>query len=420
MKKLFKQSLSGSSILLISIFLVNIINFIFNAYLGRVLSFEDFGLVALINTMWYVAMIAFNALYGTVNYRSAYLIAKYNTQAGYDFLSATNKKNILITFVISCLWLLCIPFIDSFFQINDYLIPLLFTPVIMLGVIVAADKGFLQGNFNFKAVAFILLLESISKLFFAWFFVSSHMSYWVYASIPLSVGISFIIARWVTSQKATKTIKAGVYKFPKRFFTAILITGLSSMAILTFDVLLAKHYLTPTEAGQYALLSLIGKMVYFLGALPGVLIITYVSNDRGKNINPIRSFYKLLFATVILSMGSFLSLGLLGHSIVPFLFGQKTLVILPYLNTYAGAISLFAISSTIISYHLVKQQYLFSLIGIFMAILMSVGIILNHSSITEIVSVILSVSMMSFIVICLLHILEVKNVPLAMKYMKTL
>ncbi len=409
MKSCPNKKISDGTILLIAILGGNFINFIFNAYLGRSLSFEEFGLVTLINTMWYVALIPFNALNATVNHRSAYLIAQKNTQAGLDFLKATNRKNLLIALIFSVIWLITIPLIDNFFQINDFLVPLFFTPIILLGVIASANRGFLQGNFNFKSVAVIFILDALSKLIFAWIFVGFNLKYWVYVSIPLSVLVSFILAVWFTKRKTTQTKSSGDYKFPKKFFSAALITGFSSMAFLTFDVLLAKHFLSPTEAGQYALLSLVGKMVYFFGALPSALILTFVSNDEGSNRDPKKSFYKLFSLTIILSVGAFLVLGLLGQTIVPLLFGNKTDVILQYLTTYSAAITLYAISGSIISYHLARKQYLFPILAICMTIIMSLGIIFFHQTIYQFTHVIFYTSILTFALTGILHLLEVNK-----------
>jgi len=411
MKNQFKKKLSGGTLLLLSILSVNFINFVFNAYLGRVLSFEDFGLITLFTTFLYLATVPFNALHATVNHRSAYLIAQYHSRAGLDFLNTIKKKTYLIAFAISFLWLISIPVIDNFFQINNFIVPLLFTPIIILGFITAANKGFLQGSFNFKAVGIIILLEVLSKLLFAWILVTYNLNTWVYISIPLSVLVAFLLSFWLTPQKNNTTpMQNGNYTFPKKFFVAAIFTGFSSMAFLTFDLLLAKHFLPPVEAGQYALLSLIGKMIYFFGALPSVLMITYVSNDEGSNRDPKRSFYKLFSATIILSIGAFLVLGLFGQQIVPLLFGNKTGVILPYLTIYSAAITLFAISGSFISYHLARQHYLFPIVAILMAFIMSFGILIFHNNISQIAHVIFYVSLLSLMTTGFLHFLEAQNI----------
>ena len=418
MKHLVKKYLSGGTLLLGSIMIVNAINFVFNAYLGRVLTFEEFGLVTLVNTFLYIAVVLFSALYATVNHKVAYLLGKGPTHASIPFLTQTNKHVLVISLGISVLWLIFIPFLDRFFQINNFLVPFLFTPIITLGALTATNKGFLQGIFNFKSVAIIIIAEAISKLLFAWMFVSAHLTAWVYVVIPLSVLFAFLLSMWMLAEnKQTSEKSVPAIHFPRKFFVAFIITGLSSTAFLTFDLLLAKHFLPPVEAGQYALLSLIGKMVYFFGTLPNALMITFVSNDEGSNRDSRFSFYKLFAIAATLSMGAFLIIGLFGSMLIPFLFGSKTEVILPYLTTYAAGIALFAISLIIVSYHLAKRQYFFPICAIFAAVLMSVGIIFFHANIEQITHVIFYSSLISFFIISFFHILEMyTNISLTERF----
>ena len=74
------------------------------------------------------------------------------------------------------------------------------------------------------------------------------------------------------------------------FFRASLFTGLSSVLFLSLDIILVKHYLAPEAAGEYALLSLIGKMVFFLGSLPAVFLITFVGRNEGLGFESKRIF----------------------------------------------------------------------------------------------------------------------------------
>lgn len=409
MKIISGIQISGATLLLLAVVLAHFINFVFNAFLGRVLTFEEFGLVALINTFWYLALIPFSAIYATLNYRTAYLTSKENKEASLRFLKITNKKILSVASIFTIGWLISTPLIDNFFQISNYFIPLSFTPIIILGVITAANKGYLQGIFSFKNVAGIMVAEPAVKLFFAWFFVSSKLNSWVYLSIPISVIAAFLLSIWFIPKGNIEKEKTN-FTFPKRFFTASIVTGLASMAFLTFDLILAKHFLSSSEAGQYALLALIGKMVYFFGTLPSVFILTFVSRDLGKNINPNTSFYKLFIASVLLVLLAFILLGPLGKNFIPLVFGDKSRSILPYLTTYCAGIGLFAISGTLISFHLAKQQYLYPLVAISIAFIMSFSILLFHENITQITQVIFYTSLLSITVVGLLHILDANKI----------
>lgn len=409
MSNKYKNYFTGGSLLLIATVVVNVCNFTFNAYLGRVLTFEQFGIITLINTFWYIALIPMNALYTTVNHRVAFLTSNEYTGESLHFLHRTNKRNLFISIFISLCFLATIPFTDSFFQIHNYFITFLFTPMITFGVVTAVNKGFLQGIFNFKSVAAIIIIEALSKLIFALVLVGFGMNSWVFISLPLSAGAAFLLSLYFISPRTKQRAEYNRYQFPKQFFTAAIVTGLSSIAFLSVDVILAKHFLSPTEAGEYAFLSLIGKMVYFFGTLPGLLMISFVGRDLGKNKNPNATFYKLFALALVLTIGVFIGVGPLGKIFIPLLFGNKAQAVLPYLTLYSTAIMFFTLSSCFITFYLAKQRYLFPSLAIIIALIMCLGIVFFHNGINQIIHVIFYTSLVSLALFICLHILETKN-----------
>ena len=107
--------------------------------------------------------------------------------------------------------------------------------------------------------------------------------------------------------------------------------GFSIAMVLSVDVILAKHYLSPYDAGVYALLSTIGKMIYFFGSLLNVFIVSMVSRAMGKGRDPEKEFGKIFVGTAFLSISAGLGLSLFGWFLAPLLLGASALMIVPYL-----------------------------------------------------------------------------------------
>ncbi len=405
MAKRFNNKLTGGTLLLFSVLITNVINMIYSVFLSRVLTFEEFGILTVFNTFSVIALIPFTAFQSTIIHRVAYLTGKNKYTFADEFIRVTKKYAIKITLFASFFWILLSVFINNIFKINNIFVPLLFTPILIFGVLLAFNKGYLQGKLNFYFVSLLVLIEPISKFLYSFILYAGALNQWIFVSIPLSIGTGYGLSVLLTPRTNTKeTTKKTV--FPKKFFWAALISGISSMAFFTMDVLLAKHFLSPTEAGQYAFLSLVGKMVYFFGILPSYLILTFVSNDLGNKSNPRIIFYRLLFAAIILTVSAFIFVAPLGKFFLPLIFGQKVFAILPYLNTYSSGIAFLTIATTITSYHLAKKQYFFPIISIFMAAFMSVGIIIFHNGIYDITQVIFAVSLLNLTITSLLHVFE--------------
>lgn len=401
---------SRGGILIMAMMVSNFLNFGFNAFLGRVMSLDDLGLVTLVNTLWYVASIFIGGVSSTINHRTAYISAKDGVNASIHFWKVTLRLAVIIALVLSSLWLIAIPFLSEFFNIADRTVLLLFTPAMTLGMIAAANRGFLQGNLMFQSTAVIFVVEALSKLITALILVHYGQNGWVFLSIPISIFASALMATVLSSRIATHPSdlvnKVGKYEFPKFFYAASIMSSISSAIFLSLDIILVKHYLTPIGAGEYSLLSLVGKMIYFLGSLPAVFMITFVSRAEGLGKNP-RSTFNIIFAITfaMVSLG-FVTLGIFGDSFVPVLLGPKTLSILNDLFLYTLAISLFTLSNVIVSYHLARSQYIFPVTSLIFSGLMAMGIILYHDSIASIVSVILAVSLGSLFSMLVMHIYE--------------
>lgn len=319
----------------------------------------------------------------------------------------TKTRIFILSLILTLLWLIFLPSVSTFFKVNDWTSLILFTPIIILSLGVAVRRGYLLGNVFFEAAALTIVIEAGSKLMFAFILKSFGLESFIYLSIPLSIAASFILAVWITN-KSTKKIQIVTnhqkYRFPIRFLLACLVTGLATSGFLTLDLILVKHFFTPKQAGEYALLSLIGKMIFFFGTILNGLIITFVSRDMGQNKNPNKVFYKILGGSILLTIFSYLVVGLLGSFFVPLLLGDKSLPILPYLKLYSLSMVFFTLSTTFITYHLSRQQFSFSWLTLSTAVLLILGIFFNHHDFFEISKVMFLVSSTYFGLTVLLHL----------------
>ena len=398
--------ISGGTVLIGAMMISNGINFLFNAYLGRVLSFADLGLVTFVNTLWYIAALFIGSLSSTVNHKSAYLAATESRNSSADFRRSVLVLATMVTLGISIIWVLAAPFLSAFFKVSDPLVLLLFTPVLISGVVAAVNRGYLQGTLSFSKVAAVLFVETAVKFLLAFILVNADAARWVYLAIPGGVlGSAFISILFVGRKRESGAV-AAKYKFPSNFFVASLFSGMSATVFLSLDIILVKHFFPPEVAGQYVLLSLVGKMIYFFGSLPNVFMITFVSRSEGLKENPKSTFYLLLVGVIILTCVGVLLLGPLGGLIVPVLLGSKTLAILPYLTLYTLAIAFFTVSNTIVSYHLARKHYFFPVASVVFSITALGGIIVAHGAIADVVNIVFMASALGLGAMTLFHLFE--------------
>lgn len=407
MKFTNNKNFSQGGVLVAAMMVSNFLNFVFNAFLGRMLSFEQFGTLTLVNTLWYVMMIFLNSLSYTVNHEIAYRSKKSDYKN--FFFTYLQKKAIVASIVISFFWILISLYLYSFFKLPNYYTLIFIAPMIVLGTYNALGKGYLQAELFFKLVGVITLSEAIAKLCIAIILVIFGFKNLTYLAIPLALPFSFLTTvyfmRKKTVGKIGKLSTTKKERFPLGFYQASLFNGISTYAFMTVDILLAKHYLSTTSAGEYALLSLTGKVVFFVGSLLNGFILTFASKDFGNDKNPKDMFYKLFAGAAFLTLNAFILLGPLGNIFVPLLIGKKAEVLIPFLTTYTLGITLFTLSNAISTFELGRKKYIPSYISVAAALLLVIGIVLHHNSINDIASVVLITGVISFATISVGHVL---------------
>ncbi len=406
-KLALSDAVFGGGVLIFASMAANFSNFLYNAYLGRSVDLSQFGTVSLIGNIFTLVGVITAAVSKTVSYKTAYLLGKFGYTVS-DFWDRTQKVSWFGAFITTLIWLLSIPLLANFFNEVDIIPFLLFTPFWIFALVGSVNNGFLSGNLKFGALAVMVFLESTTKLLFAYLFIELGFKDLVYAAIPASLVISFVFA-WIVSIRLKK--QKLVYernielKFPVGFFTTSILTSIAGVATLTFDVILAKHYLPAVVAGQYALLSLSGKIVYFLGSLFAQFITPIVSKREGAGKKSENVFYKLLGGSIAFSFVGFLAIGIFGHITTPLLFGEKAVSLIPYLPLYALAMFQLSVASAIVVYHQIRKHYLFPIISFSIAVLEVIGIALNHNSISDITLVVTTLGSVQLFLVTFFHVL---------------
>lgn len=413
------KQILGGGLLIASSVIGNFMNFLYNAYLGRRASLEDFGVISLIGSFLYIAQVPLGAFSRTITHKSAYLFGQYNTPVK-EFWSTIRRNTYVWALMVSAIWLGVSPVLKYAFHTSSLIPFILFTPVWLIGALSSVDGGFLGGNLKFSTVAIISVAEAVSKLLLSILFVEMGLTHYVYAAIPLSMVISFGIGWLMAVRLKAKTpndvLPAKAFQLPRRFFATSILTSLSSITFLSLDLLMAKHYLSPADAGSYSFLSLAGKMVYFLSGMASQFILPLVSRDEGAGKQS--RVYKQIFALIVgINAVGVLVFGVFGFITVPLLWGTNAIGIVPYLPLYTLAMACYSFSGTIITYHQIRRQYVFPIAGFIFSLAQIVGMFFFHDSISSLTTV---MAASAFISLAGIIVLDQFYMPLVTIYKNTL
>lgn len=407
-KSSFSKNHLFGGFLVLSTALASVLNFVFAAFLGRILSLEEFALLSFVAGLLSFVGIISSSFGATINHRSGYLAGQYGEAVSYAFWRKFRNRSLIFSLIAALVWVALAPVLINYFQIKSIMPIILFAPVILTGFAYAADRGFLSSRLNFARLGLLGLFEPITKIAAVLLVVWYGVNELAYLSIPFSVVSAFLLGWFFVlfrnKSEDNNQNKVNINLFPKKFFLASLISGLSTVIFLSMDVILAKHYLSPADAGIYSLVSLISKMIFFLGSLVTPFIMPLVSRNEGANIDSRKILNFTLIGTLFLSLPAFVILGVFGKIVTPIVFGDKAYLTLPYLLPVTFAMVLFTLSRVYSEYYLARKFYTFPILALVVGVAQLFLLEIFHQSIWSFVLVITASWISYFIATVLLHI----------------
>ncbi|MFZ1721887.1 MAG: hypothetical protein WAU07_05275 [Microgenomates group bacterium] len=366
----------------------NALMLLYNLYLGRRLEFGEFGLVVAIISVLNVLQLPLTAYARAITHRAAYFTGK-NVAALPTYWHYFRKTAYLISGLLTIAWLIATPWLMQFFHVSRALPFILVSPLWLVSVAAAVDSGFLLGMHRFKRVAQIVLIDAVLYVLWTVLLVELGLGRFLYTALPLSSFVSFFLGWWAISReiKAIRVPKKNValtLDFPWKFFVNSGLAELATMAFITFDVLLVKHFLPPTQAGRYVTLAVVGKMVFYASSLMGQFVVPMVSKEMGSGKNPRGAFMILFGIAAVLLLGALLVLGVFGNFTVPLLLGEKANSIVAFLPWYLVGMSCFGLATMIVSFYQAKQDFAMTFNSILASLMVVVGIVVWHDSVRQI------------------------------------
>ena len=160
---------------------------------------------------------------------------------------------------------------------------------------------------------------------------------------------------------------------------------LTQIIINNSDILLVKHYFEAYDAGLYASLALIGRVVYFVAWMFVMLLLPAVvqRNKEGKETASV--LLKNVIYIVALSV-IIVAICLIGPElIIKILFGDAYLAMAPLLWKYALSTSLFAVSNIFAYFYLSLNNVVPVVISGVFGLLQMLLVVQFHNSLDQVV-----------------------------------
>jgi O-antigen/teichoic acid export membrane protein len=381
--------LSGSALLFLSMTFVNAGNYLFNLIMGRWLGPAAFAELSLIVTLMLMITLITVTLQ-TVGARFAAIHTADNDTARLLALRRwMSRRAWLVGLALGLLLALSSPWLADFFHTTSVWPFVLLAVGIPLYFAQGVDRGALQGqtrfgvlSLSYQAEMWVRLLVSIAFVALGW-------------SVNGAVGgltLSFVAA-WLVGvvvydlrpAKHTSALSPDEQQRVLHYAAPVSAALVGQILINNSDILMVKHFFVAEEAGLYAALALIGRIVFFAtwSVVTTLFPIVAQKHQRGE---PHRHLLGIgLGMVALLSVGIVGATLLMPELLVQMLFGPAYLSIAPLLWLYAVATALYALANVIITYHLSLGHSGGSMLAVTAGVVQVVGLWIFHSTLTQVV-----------------------------------
>lgn len=396
--------ISGSIIMFIGSSMISFLNFIFNLFMSRNLSVSDYGILAsLISLITLSTLPAGSFIPLVVNFAASYF-AKNDLAMVRGLFLKIMKPLFFLGILVFVVFLFFAQKIGQFFNIHNDSLIIMAGLIAFLSFISVVNMPLLQAKLAFAFIVLLNFVSSFSKLFLGiaavffgfsiggvmWALFLSSLIPYLLSFFPLKF---LFQKRTVTPQVSNREIIS--FGLP----AAVIMLGLTSF--ITTDIILVKHFFNPVNAGIYAGLSLIGRVIFFFSAPIGTVMFPLITQRHTRKEN----YHNLFKLSLLLVFLASVCLTVFYFFCPEFIIGfflkkQEYLSAANLLGFFGIFISLYSVTTIVVNFYLSIRETKIVIPIIIFAVLQGFLIWLYHNTFLQIIMI--SLGTISLLLIALL------------------
>ena len=241
---------------------VNVINYGYHLIMGRVLGPINYGVLASIFSILYlISVVPSSASVSIVKFISS---AKGNDEV-YSIYSSLARFVFILAGISSLVFMIFSPVVAKFLHIENFLIVTMVSFVLFLSLITLINQATSQGLLKFSGLVIPNLVSAVVKLGLGILLVILGWSvFGAIFAVVVGAAISYLYSRWFIKKILTgKNNKHFNLKPFFKYSIPVLVQAFAFTSLFTTDLILVKHFLPEFDAGIYAALSTLGKIIFF-------------------------------------------------------------------------------------------------------------------------------------------------------------
>ncbi|MEX2007745.1 MAG: oligosaccharide flippase family protein [Candidatus Levyibacteriota bacterium] len=390
----------GSSVIFAGSMAASLLNYLFNLTMGRFLSVADYGTFASLMSLFNIFSVFAIAIMMVFAKLSATLVGQKKEKIVGSLVIAGKKWVGLMALFICGLLAVFSYQISNFLHINSQSFIVLIVVALFFSFLTSVPQGVLQGLMKFGYLSFVNIFSSLIKLIFGIllvtiglktlgaiyaFFLSAIAAY-LFSFLPLFKHLKVQILEDKFTLGSLHS-KAYAYAIP------VFLSNIGIISLISLDIILVKHYFSPTLAGQYAALSLMGRSIFYVVSPIASVLFPLIAQKKERK--------EQLTGTLLLSI-ALIVLPSIVLSFIYFFFPKMILGIFfpnsvylslaPYLGPFSIFILFYCMSYLLNSFYLSIGKTKVLYFTIVAAALESVFIMFFHESIGQVIAGMIFVS----------------------------
>lgn len=399
MKKLLEHPLfSGSVIMVGGNMLANAINYIYHLVMGRVLGPTDYGVLAsLYSILYLISVIPSSASVAIVKFISA---AK-NESETFSVYRSLRKFIFYLAVTASFLLIISSFPIAKFLNIKSVGSVFLIGLVLLFSLITLVNQATAQGLLKFTGSivpnitsAIVKFAVGVGLVFLGWSVFGAMIG------VLLGAILAYLYSAWFIGKFLKKSeVKQFNIKPFLKFSLPVLVQAFAFTSLFTSDVILVKHFLPAFDAGIYAALSTLGKIIFFAASPISATMFPIVSgrNSRGEAYQKV--FFVSLAITLLMSAGIVVFYWLFPNIAIGVLYGKAYLSAKSELVWMGFFLLLYTLSYFLVNFSLSLGRTKVVFLPLAAALVQISAVWFFHKNLLQIIQISLTVTAFLFFVL---------------------
>lgn len=394
-----KNLLTNSLIFFSGTMVLSVFNYLYNSFMGRLLGPADYSIIGSLLAFIAITTIPTNAVATVAMRFSAYYHARNQDGTILTFFRRFSRKLFKLGILAAIAIITISPWLTSFLHLPSAQPVILIAPILILAILLPLNRGMLQGLQNFTQAIINQNIDPILKLTLGVILVK--LGFGINGAIgAIIIGAfvaylaSYLPLRTILKQKATPI--ENMPQEVKDYSLLALATFLLATLLMNIDVLLVKHYMLAYEAGLYAALSTMGKIVLFVTTPIVSVMFPMISDLQGRHEKHYRILLQSIVLVTLISLTGVVGYYLFPELIITILYGTDYLAIAPLLGLFGIVMTLFSMINLWINYFLSIGNRAF-IIWLVLSVIIEVSLLFwRHDSFASVIRNLLTAMIVGF------------------------